>query len=131
MNNRTSGFTVIEILFTVVILAAAGVLFFVQKDAVETAARDDKRKTAINAMYYSLEEVYYEANGYYPRSISSDVLPSVDPALFTDPSGNEISDASSSYRYTATNCTDDKCKSYTLRTTLENEADFIKESKNS
>lgn len=131
MNKRTSGFTVIELLFVAVLLAAASVLFFMQKNNVEVGSRDEKRKIAINAMYYSLEEVYYAKNGYYPTSIDSTTLPSVDPDLFTDPAGVAIGDGSSSYRYKGTNCTDDKCKSYTLRATLENEADYIKDSKNS
>lgn len=131
MKKQTSGFTVIELLFVVVILAAASVLFFMQKNNVEVASRDEKRKIAINAMYYSLEEVFYAKNGYYPVSISDEVLTSVDPELFTDPNGAPLGESESNYRYKATNCVDDKCKSYTLRSTLENEADYIKESKNS
>lgn len=130
MNTRTRGFTVIEMLVIVAVLAAASVLFFIQKSNVEVAARDDSRKTAVNAFYYSLEEVYFRANGHYPISINSAALPSVDPELFKDPAGNEIGTSTSDYRYEPTNCTDGKCASYTVRTVLENEDDFVKESKN-
>lgn len=137
---RTSGFTVIELLFIVALLAAASVLFFVQKDNVASAARDEQRKTAINAMYYSLEEVYFATNGHYPRTIDETVLPSVDPELFTDPNGIQLGQTTitvdevevpveSDYRYEPTNCTDDECASYTLRTTLENEDDFVRENR--
>ena len=124
------GFTIVELLIVVVILAGASVLFFLQKSQVESAARDTTRKTAVNAMYYGLEEVYYKENQAYPRTITSETLPSVDPELFTDPNGIRINESDSNYRYEGTNCSEDTCKSYTLRTTLENEADFIKESRN-
>ncbi|HBO64748.1 TPA: hypothetical protein DD425_02190 [Candidatus Saccharibacteria bacterium] len=124
------GFTIVELLIVVVILAGASVLFFVQKSQVESAARDTARKTAINAMYYGLEEVYYKQNQAYPRTITSEILPSVDPDLFTDPNDVRINESDSNYRYEGTNCSGDTCKSYTLRTILENEADFIKESRN-
>lgn len=130
MTKRSDGFTVIEIIFVAVLVSIASVLFFVQKQSLEVTARDDTRKIAVNAMYYSLEEVFYPANKYYPQTISSDNLKSVDPVLFTDPDGIAINTASSSYTYSPTNCTDNQCKSYTLKSTLEKEADFTKTSRN-
>jgi type II secretory pathway pseudopilin PulG len=130
MIKRTSGFTVIEIIFIVLVLGAASILFFVQKNDLAVANRDQQRKTSINAMYYSLEQVFYKANNYYPETISETNLPSVDPALFTDPNGVKIGASTSNYRYDATNCNDNKCQAYTLRTTLENEADYVKDSIN-
>jgi len=130
MIKRKNGFTVIELLFIVVLLGAASILFFIQKNNIETSAQDNTKKTAINAMYYSLEEVFYSANKYYPQSISSDNLKSVDPALFTDPNGIKIGTSGSTYTYTPTNCLENKCKSYTIKTTLANEADYIKTNKN-
>jgi len=126
-NTRTSdGFTIIEIIFVVTLLAAASVLFFIQKNNLEVAERDEVRKTSINAMYYSIEEVYFKANGFYPRTIDTTILPSVDPTLFKDPSGVKLGEANSNYRYEPYNCTDDACKNYTLRTILENEDDYVK-----
>ena len=130
MNTTQRGFTIIELLFIIVLLGAASILFFVQKNNVEVAGRDETRKTAINAMYYGLEEVYYKAHNGYPRTIDETVLPSVDPELFKDPTGVKLGEANSEYRYEAVNCENDSCKSYTLRTVLENEADFVKESRN-
>lgn len=124
------GFTVIELLIVVAFFAAASILFFVQKNHVELAARDDARKTAINAMYYSLEEVYYKQHGSYPRTINADTLPSVDPDLFKDPNGVKIGESDSDYRYEGLDCNGDSCKSYTLRADLETEADFVKSSNN-
>lgn len=129
MNTSRSGFTVIELIFVIVILGFASVFFFVQKNNFEVASRDEARKTAINAMYYSLEEVFFKANGFYPRTINEATLPSVEPSLFKDPSGVKIGEATSEYRYEPTDCIEDTCRSYTLRTVLENEADFIKENR--
>ena len=130
MTKRSDGFTVIELLFIVVLLGVASVLFFMQKNSIEISAQDNAKKTAINAMYYGLEEVFYPENNYYPQSISSENLKSVDPALFTDPNGVKLGTAGSDYTYTPTNCADNKCKDYTLKSTLTNEADFVKTSKN-
>jgi len=124
------GFTVIELVIVVAFFAAASVLFFVQKNHVEVAARDDARKTAINAMYYSLEEVYYKQHNAYPRTINSEILPSVDPNLSKDPNGVKIGESGSNYRYEGLNCNGDTCKSYTLRADLEAEGDFVKSSNN-
>lgn len=126
MKTTTRGFTIIELIFIIVILGAASILFFVQKNNLEVAGRDETRKTSINAMYYSIEEVYFKTNNYYPHTIDSTVLPSVDPALFKDPSGVKIGESNSNYRYEPYNCDADKCQSYSLRTTLENEDDYVK-----
>ncbi len=124
------GFTVIELLIVVVLVATASVVFFVQKNRVEVTARDESRKTSINAMYYSLEEVYFAKNKSYPRTINAETLPSVDPDLFKDPSGVKIGESTSNFRYEPLNCDDDACKSYSIRTTLQNEDDFVKTSRN-
>jgi len=129
MIKKSNGFTVIELLFIVVLLGAASVLFFIQKNSIETSAQDNTKKTAINSMYYSLEEVFYPTNKYYPQTISSDNLKSVDPALFTDPSGIKLGTAGSAYTYTPTNCAENKCKSYTLKAKLANESDYTKTNK--
>jgi prepilin-type N-terminal cleavage/methylation domain-containing protein len=131
MKNRQHGFTIIELIIVIIILASASILFFVEKNTIQITARDQQRKVAINAMYYSLENVYYKQFSYYPQTISSSVLPSVDPNLFKDPEGVLIGNAKSDYRYLPTNCTDNQCKSYTLRANLENEADYVKQSAHS
>ncbi|TXG76883.1 hypothetical protein E6P97_02710 [Patescibacteria group bacterium] len=134
---RTAGFTVIELIFIVLLLSAASIIFFVQKHTIETTARDNQRKTAINAMHYGLEEIYFKEHGSYPRTIDEKTLPFIEPSLFTDPDGVKIGQTaveidgtsypvSSTYTYEGTNCIDKKCKSYTLRATLENEDDFVK-----
>ena len=127
---KQRGFTVIELLALFVLLAVIGTIFWTQKSAIETSARDDERKTSINALYYALEEVYYPSNKKYPKTLTSSTLTSVDPDTFKDPDGVALGMADSDYRYEGKNCSGDFCKSYTLRTILENEADYTKDSRN-
>lgn len=128
---KRRGFTVIELLVVIVILTVGAWLFFSEKARVDAVQRDAARKISINAMYYSLEEVFYEKNGYYPATIDSKTLRSVEPSLFTDPNGHKLGTSESDYRYTGNECsTDGKCKSYILRADLEREDDFVKTSRN-
>ena len=127
---KQRGFTVIELLSLILLLVVIGAVFWSQKTNIETAARDDKRKTAINAMYYSLEEVYYPTHKSYPKSLTASTLPSVDSAVFKDPNGKILGKTGSDYRYEGKNCTGEACKSSSLRAKLQNEADFVKTSRN-
>lgn len=86
-NSRQSGFTVIELIVVGAVFIIAGFIAFFQVNSLKTASDDSQRKTAINAIHYSLEEVYYKKNGYYPQTLTKTTLPSVDPVLFTDPNG--------------------------------------------
>ena len=124
------GFTVVELIIVIVVIGLASVLFFVQKNTVQVAARDEMRKTSINSMYYALEEVYFKQNSSYPLTVNATVLPSVDPNLFKDSNGVKIGESSSEFRYEPANCSTTSCKSYVLRTTLENEDDYVKQSRN-
>jgi len=130
MQNKSNGFTIIELIITTALFGFACVLFFIQKNNIEIIARDEVRKTAINSMYYGLEEVFYKTNGYYPQSISSDNLKSVDPELFKDPNNIMVGTSGSDYTYTPIECIDNKCKKYSLKTSLENEDDYIKTNRN-
>ena len=129
-NSFKKAFTVPEILIVCAFAALLLILFFVQKSNVDAMSRDEKRKTAINAMYYAIEEGFYETNHYYPEEISEDILTVIDPELFTDPDGLYLNTDYSSYSYEATNCKNAKCKSYTLRAKLEKEDDYIKRNRN-
>lgn len=127
---KQRGFTVIELIVAVVFLLVAGTFFFIQKRDLEVASRDTIRKTAINSMYYTLEDVYYPANTGYPEHLTADQLKGLDPSELKDPGGKAVGQEGSDYAYTPKDCTDGKCKSYTLTANLENEADYIKTSRN-
>lgn len=138
------GFTVVEVMVVIVVLIVLATFFVVQRDGLEKANRDEIRKQAINSMYYALVEGFYEENGYYPRTISREQLPTVDPTLFTDPSGltlngdvcvytndddEQQTDGQCEYHYSASNCdSDGKCQQFTLTADMETEADYQKKS---
>ena len=128
--NKKSGFTVIEVCVLAVFLVVAGAIFVIQKGELQQQFNDKTRKTAINAMYYNLEEVFYKQNGYYPKTINEKTLTAMDPNLFTDPLGVVLGEEGSQYRYEPTDCDGEKCQSYTLRADLDLEEDYIKKSKN-
>ena len=64
---KQAGFTAIELVVSFIVLVTLAVFFVIQRGNMETAARDQTRKTAVNAMYYGLTEVYYQQNKYYPK----------------------------------------------------------------
>lgn len=127
---KQNGFTVLELIIAIILLAIAGTVFFIQKRDLEVAARDSARKTAINAIYYNLEDIYQPINKAYPETLTADQLKGLDPTLLTDPNGVEVGSEGSNYRYEPKDCADGKCKSYTLTADLEHEADYIKTSRN-
>ena len=124
---KRNGFTVIELLLVIVLLGTGSWLFFSEKATVDASDRDKQRKTAINAMYYGLEEYFYAKNGYYPASIDSKTLRTVDPELFTDPKGKKVGASGSNYIYESTGCNNEnRCTGYTLRSLMEREDTYIK-----
>ncbi len=129
--NTKKGFTVLELIVCIIFVGIFVVLFFYQKINADAMERDETRKTALNAMFYSLEEGYREQNGAYPEKIDkAEVLPWMDPNLFTDPYGTPLWEEGSNYSYEGKNCEDGKCKSYELRSVMEREEDFVKTSRN-
>lgn len=141
---QQSGFTVIELIVTVVILFVASLLFISQKNNLEASARDDRRKADINTIYHNLEKVYYAQHKSYPRELNEKTLPAVQPDTFKDPQGIAINGkkedptfgltiAQSDYRYEAKGCNQETgaCQSYELHTDLELEADYTKKSASS
>lgn len=124
------GFTVLEIIIVAAFASLLLILFFIQKANIDAMGRDEQRKTAINAMYYALEESFYKDHGYYPESISEDNIRVIDPALWTDPLGFNLGDSFSSYSYEPANCKEGKCKEYILKAILEKEDTYIKSNRN-
>ena len=127
---KQSGFTVIELIVAILVLVGAATIVLIQKNDLNAQHRDVQRKTAINAIYYNLEEVAYPVLGGYPAVLSPEQLKAMDQALLTDPSGIKIGESGSNYSYEPSSCTGTVCKHYTLYTTLEHEATFEKRSKN-
>ena len=125
---KEKGFTVTEVTVVIVVLIIIGVFFLIQRNDLETTARDQQRKVAINSIYHGLTEVFYKENGFYPTSIDPDKLTSVPAELFTDTSGVKIDETDSEYFYEGVNCgSDGKCKGFKLTALLEKEAEYVKE----
>lgn len=128
--NTKKGFTILEIIIVAVFASLLLILFFVQKSNIDAMDRDEQRKTAINAMYYALEESFYKDHNYYPETISEENIKVIDPALWTDPSGLNLGDPLSSYSYEPANCSEGKCREYILKAELEKEDTYTKSNRN-
>jgi len=144
MKKKQSGFTIIELLIAFVVLVTLAIFFAIQRHDLAVAQHDQIRKTAINAMYYNLTEVFYVENKYYPETIGRSNLKAMDPALFTDPdertlNGNECkytdkegkpaTDGDCNYRYTPSDCNEKgECQKFKLTASMEAEADYVKNS---
>lgn len=120
------GFTILELIVVATFAGLLVLLFFIQKANLDALSRDEDRKTAINAMYYALEESFYREHGYYPETISEDNITVIDPSLWTDPNGHNLGDPKSDYSYQPANCDNGKCKEYILKSELEKENPYIK-----
>jgi hypothetical protein len=123
---RRSGISLLEIFPLAIFLIAVGLLVWWQLLSAQARERDTTRKTAMNAIYYELKEIYYPEHKSYPQVLQVTGLKGIDPAYFKDPSGKVITDSSSNYRYEPTGCDGQTCTGFTLRTSLEQEADFVK-----
>ena len=127
---KKQGFTILEIIIVGAFASLLLIFFFIQKSNIDAMGRDEKRKVAINAMYYALEESFYKEKGYYPEFISEENLKVIDPSLWTDPLGFNLGDSMGSYFYEPANCKDGKCKEYTLKANLEKEDAYTKYNRN-
>jgi type II secretory pathway pseudopilin PulG len=126
---REDGFTVVELIIFFVILAVLTVFFVVQKMDLDASYTDQTRKTAINAMYYSLNDVYFKENGHFPLAIDENTLKAIDPELLNDPWGIPIGDPDSDYQYEGLNCdSEGRCQQFKLTADLEKEDDYVIES---
>ena len=123
------GFTIIELVVVIFFASLLLVLFFLQKLNLDAMHRDEQRKEAINAMYYALEEGFHAKNGYYPEKISEENLTVMDPSLFPDPGGVNLGREGSTYSYEPANCSNGKCKEYTLKAQMEKEDTYIKKNR--
>lgn len=127
---KNYGFTVIELIVAITFLLGAAAVLFFQINNLNAENANERRRTSINAIYFSLEEGFYKKNKYYPEKITEKTLPTMDVSLLKDPNGVAIGEPESEYTYEAHGCRDGKCSSYTLRATLEKDEEYTKNSKN-
>ena len=63
---KQRGFTIIELSYSYRLLMAVTVIAWTQINTLKACTVTIDRRTAINSMYYSLEDVYYVKNKSYP-----------------------------------------------------------------
>ena len=56
---KQSGFTVIEVIIAIVFLGIAAAVSLTQLTKLQNESHNKAKRTAINAIYYSLEEDFY------------------------------------------------------------------------
>ena len=123
------GFTIIELLVFIVVITAITLVAASNIRDLRATNRDQASKMDINTISYKLE-VFFEKNGYYPESIDTKNLQGLEPDNLKDRNGITINQTGSAYTFKPAGCAEARCKSFELKTMLEKEAPFIKQSLN-
>ena len=143
LKDRSKGFTIVELLIVIVVIAILATLVIVTFTGIQQKARDSQRQTDINALDSHIE-AFFASNGYYPTlndlQTSSWVttnLKGIDPQAFVDPKGGALAGTAtaSAYGYSTTGCTTttpssdtNQCTAFTLTSDLEAGGTFTKSS---
>lgn len=134
------GFTIIELLIVIAIIAILAGLVLNNFQGAQAKARDTQRTNDVNNMHSKLEE-YYNENEGYPETFTAATFPGIDGGSLTDPRGNDsvqinaavadktAADAvaaptgdtagTASYKYIPYTCTAAKCTGYVLKSYIE------------
>jgi len=146
LKNKSKGFTIVELLIVIVVIAILATLVIVTFTGIQQKARDSQRQTDINALDSHLE-AYFAQNGYYPTLLDMQTpafisanMKGLDPQALIDPKGSSSATlvgtaTTSAYGYTTTGCTTtavssdtNQCTGFTLTAKLEGGTDFTKAS---
>jgi prepilin-type N-terminal cleavage/methylation domain-containing protein len=111
LKNRSKGFTIVELLIVIVVIAILATLVIVTFTGIQQKARDSQRQTDINAVDSHLE-AYFAQTGTYPTlamlqdsSWLSANMKGLDPQALVGPKGasiNGTTSAGDAYGYVAT-----------------------------
>ncbi len=121
-NSKNNGFTLVEIVFVIGIMAVFSAVIYSSFDPSRAKSRDQKRVSDISRIQLALEQ-YFQKNGIYPQKL--DILKDVDPSshksyilsIPTDPVTNEP--YSTYFPISKTSAGSPDCVSYQLWTTFE------------
>lgn len=150
LKQKSKGFTIVELLIVIVVIAILATLVIVTFTGIQQRARDSKRQTDVNAIDSHLE-AFYADNGYYPSladlqdtasgGFVQTQLKGLPVDALTDPKGGAITGSAPApgtyaYSYVATGCTttsktdsSNQCTGFTLTAELEgNTTPFSKSS---
>lgn len=116
---RGKGFTLVELLVTISILAILMTIALISYGNIQKGARDAKRKSDISSIQAALEQ-YHADQGFYPASITTGSPISSGSATYmrSVPTGPN----SDTYSYTAkpNSCSARNCINYCLYAIVEN-----------
>lgn len=137
INQRTRGYTIIELLIVMVVVAILSGLILGSLQGTQAKARDAERAADIDNIRSKLEQ-YYSDNGGYPNTVNTTLLAVLDPGALVDPEGVSITilspvadqataraaanpTSSANYKYIPypTGCTTITCTGYVLKTYIE------------
>ena len=91
MNNKFKfGFTLIEILVVVAIIASLSVIIYASFGGAKAGSRDQKRISDISSIQLALEQ-HFNKNSFYPFTLSN-LVPTYMPEIPKDPSSDQIYD---------------------------------------
>ncbi len=140
LKSKQHGFTIVELLIVIVVIGILAGLVLNTFNGVQKKARDQERKTDINAVHGHLEN-YFANNGMYPTlahmndtTFRSANLKGLDADALKDPKGSSqalaatVSSTAYGYAVTPSGCDDDPatatvdCTDYTLEADLEDSA---------
>ncbi|HSX31002.1 MAG TPA: type II secretion system protein [Candidatus Saccharimonadales bacterium] len=146
LKNRSKGFTIVELLIVIVVIAILATLVIVTFTGIQQKARDSQRQTDINALDSHIE-AYFASTGYYPSyaDLSSGTwvsgnLKGLDPQALVDPKGGSIATGTGDathYGYAVNTggaspasceADDTTCAAFTLTAHLEGGGTFTKAS---
>ena len=102
LKNRSKGFTIVELLIVIVVIAILATLVIVTFTGIQQKARDSQRQTDINAVDSHLE-AYYAQNGKYPTladlnniTFRNNYMKGLDAEALVSPKGATITGTDSS-----------------------------------
>lgn len=150
LKNKSKGFTLVELLIVIVIIAILATIVLVTYTGAQKKARDSKRQSDLVAINNTLQQFYTAGDGtqsnYYPTLTQlSDTaaggwvatnLKGFDPNALKDPGGNAIAATASAKNYgyvvTPTGCdnTTTMCTNFVITADLEGGGTFVKQSTN-
>lgn len=84
---QTSGFTIVELLIVIVVIALLAAISIVAYTGIQARARDSQRQQDVKVITQALE-MYYLDHGRYPASSCTDSCGSVNAAWSTTNAGN-------------------------------------------
>lgn len=119
LTSKQGGFTIVELLVVIVVIAILVALTLPNLFGLQKRARDDARKNDLKNLQQALE-TYYNDNNRYPAALSALATQYIN-SVPTDPKGDAYTFTVSPSGCATTGGT--ACSSYTLSATLENTSD--------